>query len=274
MTTASDNRHSSAPSVEKPFGAEPTALIVGHPGHEMRLHAWLHRVRPTVFVLTDGSGKGGPSRIQATGRVLQEAGARPGSVFGRLTDRRAYEIILSRDVDAVAELTLQLAEDLVTGNVHQVVSDAVEGINPVHDLCFFVADAAARSAGRRLGHPIAHYDFLLEAAPDARPVAAPLTLHLDDRELDRKLDAAAAYEELRFEVERALQQLGREAFRSETVYPVPARPRVEDRIDGTPYYETYGARRVAEGAYSEILRLEHHFKPLIADLQQRLELGL
>ena len=31
------------------------ALIVGHPGHELRVHAWLGLARPVVSVLTDGT---------------------------------------------------------------------------------------------------------------------------------------------------------------------------------------------------------------------------
>src|SRR5207302_1404403 len=31
-----------------------SALLVAHPGHELRVHGWLERERPLVFVLTDG----------------------------------------------------------------------------------------------------------------------------------------------------------------------------------------------------------------------------
>lgn len=30
------------------------ALVVAHPGHELRVYGWLEQARPRVFVLTDG----------------------------------------------------------------------------------------------------------------------------------------------------------------------------------------------------------------------------
>src|SRR5262249_34481437 len=41
-----------------------------HPGHEVRLHGWLEMVRPEVFILTDGSGATGQSRLNATTTLL------------------------------------------------------------------------------------------------------------------------------------------------------------------------------------------------------------
>ena len=34
-----------------------TALVIGHPGHELLVHGWLEVARPIVFVFTDGSGR-------------------------------------------------------------------------------------------------------------------------------------------------------------------------------------------------------------------------
>ena len=34
------------------------ALVVAHPGHELRVHGWLEVARPVVCVSTDGSGHG------------------------------------------------------------------------------------------------------------------------------------------------------------------------------------------------------------------------
>jgi hypothetical protein len=54
---------------------EPAALVIAHPGHEARLRGWVERARPRVFVVTDGSGRGGVSRIGETARALKETGA-------------------------------------------------------------------------------------------------------------------------------------------------------------------------------------------------------
>ncbi|PYT01250.1 MAG: hypothetical protein DMF65_07865 [Acidobacteria bacterium] len=68
----------------------PSAIVVAHPGHEVRLHGWLERERPLVLILTDGSGREGRSRIASTTRYLEKFGARRGRVFGRFTDLEVY----------------------------------------------------------------------------------------------------------------------------------------------------------------------------------------
>jgi hypothetical protein len=44
--------------------------MIAHPGHELRVHHWIERTRPLVFVLTDGSGHTGVSRLASTTAVL------------------------------------------------------------------------------------------------------------------------------------------------------------------------------------------------------------
>src|SRR4029077_339919 len=70
------------------------ALVIGHPGHELRVHHWLEIDRPLTFVLTDRSGRGQQSRLPSTAKVLRNAGAKSATVFGRWTDAQAYQILL------------------------------------------------------------------------------------------------------------------------------------------------------------------------------------
>src|SRR3954452_6829734 len=70
-------------------------LIVGHPGHELRVYGWLAATRPIVHVLTDGSGREGKSRIASTTAVLDAVGATPGSIYGRMSDAVIYRAILA-----------------------------------------------------------------------------------------------------------------------------------------------------------------------------------
>lgn len=66
-----------------------TALIVGHPGHELRLFRWLETARPMVCVLTDGSGSG-QSRIASSFELIQATGSSAGPVMGAFTDQRLH----------------------------------------------------------------------------------------------------------------------------------------------------------------------------------------
>ena len=56
-------------------------LVIGHPGHELRVFHWLEMLRPVVFVLTDGSGGSGYSRLPSTTRILDQVGASRGSFY-------------------------------------------------------------------------------------------------------------------------------------------------------------------------------------------------
>src|SRR5215210_7115197 len=128
-----------------------TALVVAHPGHELRVHGWLERERPEVFVLTDGSGSTGQSRVSSTVEVLRGAGAHPGSLFGRFRDSELYEVILDGRIEVLTGLARELADALIDRRVETVVADAIEGFNPSHDLCRLLTDAAVALASRRTG---------------------------------------------------------------------------------------------------------------------------
>jgi hypothetical protein len=246
------------------------ALVVAHPGHELRVFGWLERERPEVFVLTDGSGSGGRSRVSSTLEVLRRAGARPGSLFGRFSDRELYEVILEGRIEVLTGLAGELAEALIERGVDTVAADALEGFNPSHDLCRLLADAAVALAHRRTGRAVASYSFLLEGRPDAclGNGSGSLRLELEDGALERKLAAARSYPEMASEVARALERHGAGAFRVECLRPADPAADVEALVEEPPYYETYGERQVAAGRYPRVLRFREHFLPLARALRE------
>ncbi|HEU0299315.1 MAG TPA: hypothetical protein VFR37_07675 [Longimicrobium sp.] len=254
------------PQTATPVLLQKCALVVAHPGHELRVYGWMESVRPLVFVLTDGSGSGGEARLESSTQVLAGTLARPGSIYGWMSDRAIYSAILSHDHAAFQRIADQLAETLAAEEIDCVAGDAVEGYNPSHDVCRLVINAAVRMAGRARGAPIAAYDFALVGAPDqCAPELRPraLRLELDAQTLARKLEAARGYEELAGEVEHALRQFGLAPFRTEYLRPVDT----DDPYGGwdpaqVPYYESYGEKRVAEGVYDQVLRFREHVQPL------------
>lgn len=249
------------------------ALVVAHPGHELRVHGWLEEQRPRVFVLTDGSGHGDRGRLESTATVVSAASALRGSIFGRWTDRRAYRLVLDGRVEELAALVDELAEQFEGYRVEQVVSDAAEGFNPVHDLCWVLTRCAVEKCARaRGGRGPEHRIFPLEAAPDANPSAmgtgGTVRKRLDDGAWERKLEAARAYAEMREEVERATRNHGTDAFRTEVLVPSPSFAELADQVGQKPSYEVHGEKRVREGVYGEVLRFRQHFLPLADALWQ------
>jgi hypothetical protein len=247
------------------------ALVIAHPGHELRVHHWLERRRPLVFVLTDGSGHGGASRLASTSALLERAGATPGSIYGRLSDRQVYRAILDGDLELFAGLADELAAALDRAGIAELAGDAVEGFNPGHDVCRLVINTAVRTLASR-GRALRNLEFPLEGAPGVdspEGLAGGLRLDLDAEALRRKLDAAAAYPEMAAEVERALASHGHAPFAVECLLPVRYGLEIGGRFTQPPFYETYGERQVAAGIYREVIRFREHMAPLAAGLRLR-----
>jgi len=235
------------------------ALVIAHPGHELRVHGWLEAARPAAYVLTDGSGHTGVSRLTSTTCLLEAAGASRGAVYGRYTDGAIYQAVLHGAVDHFLTLSEELSEVFREAGIDYVVSDAEEGYNPSHDLCRWVAGAAVRKA------TVPHFDFPLVAHPQAH-AGEPGTLSLDlpGEALDRKLEAARGYAALAAETEAALREHGREPFRRECLR---ACREGGHPLADPPYYETYGERQVAAGIYGSVLRYREHMLPLYQALR-------
>ncbi|HEX3351902.1 MAG TPA: hypothetical protein VHS34_03700 [Terriglobales bacterium] len=187
------------------------ALFVGHPGHELRILGWLAENRPRVYVLTDGSGLNGPSRLPATSRLLEGFRAKAGEVFGPFSDVEIYHAILDREVGVFQSMVDRLARSLAEHNIDFVVADAAEGFNPTHDICRQLANGAISKARMLTGSSIANYEFCLTEWDTGHP---PLHDHqcwhlrLEDRLLRLKLDAARGYAGLQLEVEQAIALKG------------------------------------------------------------------
>lgn len=230
----------------------PAALVVAHPGHELRLFRWLELAHPTVFVLTDGSGRSGRSRIESTRAVLATAGATAGSIIGPLTDVDVYRAMLDGDVARIARLTRALADALARGGFRSVVSDAVEHYNPTHDLCWVMANLAARSIDR--------YAYAVVAHP-----GEGTTIALNDDAFRRKMDVASRYADLAPDIDELVGRVGADALRSEVFTPVdPNAPLPEPRE--LPYFERRGEEQVAAGKYATVLRYREHFVPFVRAL--------
>lgn len=245
-----------------------TALVIAHPGHELRVHRWLELNRPLVFVLTDGSGNHGVSRLGSSTALLGQAGATAGSIYGRLSDRELYRAILGGDLGLFTALADELAGGLA--DVDVVAGDAVEGYNPGHDVCRLLLNAAVlrlEAEGRR----IANFDFPLVGAPDDCPaenLSGALSLELDEESLHRKLEAARTYPELAGEVEAALASHGSDRFRVECLRPVRYGLDIAPLVSQPPFYETHGEKRVALGLYGQVIRFQQHLAPLAAGLER------
>lgn len=248
----------------------PAALVIGHPGHELRVFEWAARNTPRVFVLTDGSGAGTRSRLARTDALLAELGSVRDAGFPVQSDRRIYQQMMRADPAPFVDLAERLADAFVMHGIATVAGDAAEGFNPTHDLCRGLVNAAVAIARAKSRRAIANYEFDLTewecggtASHDARCVHTSLT----DDIFRSKLAAARSYDELRGEVDQALAWHGEDYFRLECI-----RPAGDIAEPGTPpYYETIGAERVQRGVYHAVLRYADHVRPVLEGLRAHAE---
>ena len=250
--------------------AARAALVVAHPGHELRVYGWLETTRPRVFVLTDGSGRTELSRLQSTTNILAGVGAHPGSIYGRFSDLKLYQALLQHDHEVFTELVCQLADEFLRERIEYVVGDAVEGYNTAHDACRLVLNAAVEMASCARGIKLGNYDFLLKGRPDdcpARLRERAVWFHLDDAAVGRKMKAADNYPELAAEVEAAIRENTADAFRVECLRPVED-DAAEQPVAAKPYYEEYAERQVAAGYYQHVIRYREHILPLAEALRE------
>lgn len=243
------------------FTDSRAALVVAHPGHELRIYQWLRLARPLCLVLTDGSGHAGKSRLHATTNILEHVGARRGRIYGRLTDHAIYSAMIEGDFDLFTNLAKELARELVGKEIDYVVGDAIEGYNPAHDICRFLINAAVEKVNRQRQQPILNFEVFLsrEANNDSKKGTDDIWLQLDEESLMKKLAAAHAYVELAADIDQTLNREGMHAIETEHLRLASSNFEGASEI---PYYEIHGERQVAAGHYEEVVRYRAHILPI------------
>lgn len=245
------------------------ALIIAHPGHELRVHHWMEIARPLVLVLTDGSGHFDAGRLDRTAEVLAGAGACPAATFfGKMADRDLYRAILAGETETFRELVDEIAAVLADEAVDYVAADAVEGFNPGHDVCRLLVNAALARLHERNGRDLPNLEFPLEAAALRRETAGrgEIELHLDAGAFDRKFGAVNNYPELTEEADRLRAAHGLTSFGVERLTRVEYQLDISQCSEQPPAYERWGEERVKSGYYKTVLRFKEHVEPLSRQL--------
>ncbi|MFZ2029121.1 MAG: hypothetical protein WAU68_02345 [Vitreimonas sp.] len=234
-------------------GDSAPVLIHAHPGHELRLFHWMEQTKPTVLLMTDGAGGSMAPRVEFSRDCIARAGATEGRMFGPMSDRAWYASILRGDPSAFFMIIDAAVEVALAQNASLVVSDAVDGYNPMHDLCEAVG-AAAVSRLRRQGRDVTHL-VARATATDEGEVAEDR--YLDAGALARKLAAIEAYAPLAQEA-RLLTAADPAAHAVERL----RLPEFDWPAHFTPHWEEVGLQRVASNRYAQPITYAQHVRPL------------
>lgn len=241
---------------------------------------WVEQARPRVFILTDGSGRSGVSRIGSSEKVLRAAKADAGTMWGAMSDQDFYQAVLEGKVALFLDLAARLGDELAAMKPPYVAGDAREGFNPTHDISRMIIDAAVRRAERD-GASIENYAFLLFSPHERAPREGSIYRTLSETQLQRKLAAARAYPELAAEVEvvfsgtsrrilaqhqelaamvdASIEGIGEASLGVECLVPAAKLPQANAE---RPFYEIYGERLVASGTYQRAIRYREHVQPI------------
>jgi hypothetical protein len=252
------------------------ALVISHPGHELRVLGWLKAVRPLVVILTDGAGHSHRPRIELSRKIIEDVGARPASVFGSRTDRQMYEAMLGGNVAFFEELRDDIAQTLAAEDIELLAGDSVEGYNPSHDVCRCLIESAIRQVAAQGKRVPRNYEFPLVGSPDLwaqHPHA--FCRELTPEELSWKRDTIRAYAKavggtLEAEVREALDGFGEGVLAREWFSPVTTVQNFDRFESEPPFYERHGERQVAKGHYRTPIRFREHLGPICQALAKRI----
>jgi hypothetical protein len=237
-------------------------LIIAHPGHELLLRHWLVQAEPSVFALSDGSGSTGRDRRAYSKRFIEDCGARTGPVFGPHSDRELYSFLQQHDTGAFLEICARISEAALLEGCDQIVCDAVEHYNPMHDIANIIAHVVR---GTIAAHTGSSPDMLTSDIRGSRhPRQARLKVTAASGDIERKLEAAQAYFPLENEFTQYRDKLARaeELFFADNGYDWP------ETLPVQAFYERFGADRVANGTYRELITYRDHVRPLALDMLQ------
>ena len=245
-----------------------SALVIAHPGHELRVFGWYEQARPRLFVLTCGSRSGTHGRLSFSQSLAEHIGATPGSPFGRYLDRQIYQSLLAGEYALFVDWTVELSNALVTLDAALVVTDSWQMYNVAHDLVHVMARVASERAAERLGHPIEIVEYM--TAPAMHSIALPegheaFRVELDEATLTRKKTAAYAWPDLQQELNDIVATEGLDALRTEIFRKPIEIALLVRRSDLLPPYDRFGAERVAAGIYRECIRWRH-VQPVVEEI--------
>ena len=240
-------------------------LLVGHPGHELRLYEWVRRHRPHLVVLTHGDGSQGQPRLADTEALMTPLGVRVRSDWLEpVSDTALYQALLQTDATLPSRWLSDLTEAGLRGEFDTVVADEAEGYNPTHDLCRVLANQlVARLAAA--GKPVVGLEFPLIAHPSdpARQAQLAVQLPLSEAALADKLGVMQRYAAqcspvLAQELQTMLHTYGEAAFASECLYTAAPTPYEALRLPAhTPHFERVGEAKARAGVYPHVIRAEH-----------------
>jgi len=263
-----DDRKAMRPFVGGP--ATSRVVVFSHPNHELAVYGLLQRLRPHLIFLTDG---GGAQRVAQTQRGLERIGLRDRAQFLDYPEVSFYDALLDGNVNLFREVARRIRAALERIMPEQVLCDAVEFYNPVHDLSLPIVLAALADAdGVAVFEVPLLYQvpgdrehYAVQRMPTSR-AAGSVVVQLTEAELSAKLAARdEVYSLLREQLGPVLclpdEHFAREEFAAASaVLPCPDGERVLR-------FEWRGKLQQQRGAVDRVITYADHYLPVASSLR-------
>ncbi|QND50990.1 hypothetical protein HB779_03120 [Phyllobacterium sp. 628] len=207
--------------------------------------------------MTDGSGGMEKSRTHFSRQIIEDSGSLSGAVFGSIPDKVWYRSLQEKNFTFFHSILAEIERDLTEYEHYQIVADAVDGYNPIHDL----AAAMGTALQKRLINRKKRAELYFSAAVPGVLGERHAEFWLDDEAKARKNRAVQNYTPLAEEARRILDQDKTALDRETIIHQV-----FDWSFPHCPQWETIGRDRVAAGVYPSCLTFRDHLQPVVLDL--------
>ena len=242
-----------------------THVVFTHPNHELAVYGLLQRLKPNIVYLTDG---GGEERLAQTREGLRAIGLLDRARFLDYTEQSFYDALLRRDVGFYREIALR-TRAAIGGKPAQVLCDALEFYNPVHDMAVPVAGAALGKSSKAslFEIPLIHQsaenpDAYRTQRPMAHREAGQVLFRLTPPELAAKRHARdVIYTLLHGQLGPLLSELEDDCLALETLIPADLAA-AKSPPACTLRYERRAQLLKSRGEITDAIGYREHFMPL------------
>ncbi|SRR6266436_1114907 len=248
----------------------PAFVVFSHPNHELAILGLLQRLRPRIVYLTDGGGR---KRVSETEEGLASIGLLNQATFLNYAEYTFYDSLLACDYMFFKNISDQVGALLDCYRPAQILCDAVEFYNPIHDLTFAIVRGALQSKDETpvFEVPLAYQksmrpgDYEIQRLPASRR-KDQIETQLTEDELDNKLKARDhIYTSLLNQMGPLISKLSRDHLGLEVVAPaIPSLPKLSgDRI---LRYEWRAELLRSLGKIQNAITYSQHYAPMASAL--------
>jgi hypothetical protein len=246
-----------------------TVAVFSHPNHEVAVYGLLQRLRPRLIFLTDG---GGEERVRQTKEGLERLGLGDRALFVNHSESSFYDALLNKDIKFFKSIATLLESLMKSMKPDQILCDAVEFYNPVHDIALPLVMSAVGIGGPVFEVPLVYQksnedkeEYAVQRAPVEWSKEQTL-FHLSKEELAAKMQVFDGnYEILKDVVLNGLRCAPKEISESEAVIR-SRNPAREPEPSVALRYEWRAKKLLLEGKVQRIITRNGNYLPLVNSL--------